>query len=121
MTAGLMRRPAPGAPDPLAPEHVAPLVAYLASPAAAHINGEVFVVHGGVAAVLAPPSVRAVFTAAGHGSPDGMWTLDSVRDALAPLAAASSGAAGFACEDTLALAAETIGSPGRQEPPGAAG
>ena len=48
-----------GRADPLAPEHVAPLVAYLASPAAAAINGEVFVVHGGVAAVMAPPRIRA--------------------------------------------------------------
>ena len=109
MTADLMGPPpAGGAVDPLAPEHVAPLVVYLASPAAEAINGEVFVVHGGVAAVLEPPRVRAAFQAAEHGSPDGMWTLESVGRALAGL---SSGA-GFMCEDTLALATETIGFPG---------
>ena len=62
MTADLMGPPpSSGAVDPLAPEHVAPLVVYLASPAAAGINGEVFVVHGGVAAVMEPPRIRAVF------------------------------------------------------------
>jgi 3-oxoacyl-[acyl-carrier protein] reductase len=110
MTADLMGPPpAGGEVDPLAPEHVAPLVVYLASPAAEAINGEVFVVHGGVAAVLEPPQIRATFQAAEHGSPDGMWTLESVGQALAGL---SSGA-GFMAEDTLALATETIGFPAR--------
>jgi 3-oxoacyl-[acyl-carrier protein] reductase len=107
----------------MAPEHVAPLVTYLASPAAAGINGEVFVVHGGVAAVMEPPRIRATFQAAEHGSADGMWSLDAVHAALAPLfgdagPAGAGGAgpdgagpapAGFACEDTIALASETIG------------
>lgn len=47
--------------DPLSPEHVAPLVAYLASPAAGGINGEVFVVYGGMVALLAPPTVAQRF------------------------------------------------------------
>jgi NAD(P)-dependent dehydrogenase (short-subunit alcohol dehydrogenase family) len=109
MTADLMGAPPDAAVDPLAPEHVAPLVVYLASPAAAGINGEVFVVHGGVAAVMAPPTIRATFLAADHGSADGMWTLESVRRALGPAFAAEPSSAGFACEDTLALATETIG------------
>ena len=33
--------------DPLDPENIAPLVVYIASPAAAHITGQVFRVHGG--------------------------------------------------------------------------
>src|SRR5262249_59534759 len=86
MTAGLMGEPPPGV-DPLDPRHVAPLVVYLASPAAAGINGEVFVVHGGVAAVMEPPSIRATFLAAENGSADGMWTLESVRRGLGPLCA----------------------------------
>jgi NAD(P)-dependent dehydrogenase (short-subunit alcohol dehydrogenase family) len=117
MTAGLMGAPPDGAVDPLAPQHVAPLVTYLASPAAAGINGEVFVVHGGVAAVMDPPRIRATVLAADHGSADGMWTLDSVQRALAPVFGAEPAEgppggpppAGFACEDTIALAAETIG------------
>ena len=109
MTAGLMGAPPDEGPDPLAPEHVAPLVTYLAGPAAAGITGEVFVVHGGVAAVMEPPRIRTVFYAQEHGSADGMWTLDAVADALAPMAASDPPSAGFACEDTLPLAAETIG------------
>jgi 3-oxoacyl-[acyl-carrier protein] reductase len=118
MTAGLMGAPPDGAVDPLAPEHVGPLVVYLASPAAAGINGEVFVVHGGVAAVLEPPRVRASFLAADHGSADGMWTLDAVHRALGPMFAQQGRPAGFACEDTLALAGQTIGftTPGSTKP-----
>ncbi|MFE5188181.1 3-oxoacyl-ACP reductase [Streptomyces sp. NPDC056628] len=47
--------------DPLAPEHVAPLVGYLASPAAAHITGQLLVVHGGMVAVVERPRVAAKF------------------------------------------------------------
>jgi NAD(P)-dependent dehydrogenase (short-subunit alcohol dehydrogenase family) len=108
MTADLMGPVPDAAVDPLAPGHVAPLVVYLASPAAEAINGEVFVVHGGVAAVLAPPRVRATFRAE---SADGMWTLESVHEALSQTFAAGPRGVGFACEDTLALATETIGFP----------
>jgi NAD(P)-dependent dehydrogenase (short-subunit alcohol dehydrogenase family) len=109
MTVDLMGAAPDAAVDPLAPEHVTPLVVYLASPAAAGINGEVFVVHGGVAAVMEPPRIRTVFLAAEHGSADGMWSLDAVRSALGPMSAGDDPAAGFACEDTVALADETIG------------
>ncbi len=108
MTADLMGPAPAGAADPLAPEHVAPLVVYLAGPAAETINGEVFVVHGGVAAVMDPPRVRTVFRAS---TPDGMWTLDSVHAALGPAFGDAAPSAGFLCEDTLALATETIGFP----------
>ncbi len=47
--------------DPLAPEHVAPLVGYLASPAAARVNGQLLVVHGGMVAVVERPRVAAKF------------------------------------------------------------
>jgi 3-oxoacyl-[acyl-carrier protein] reductase len=47
--------------DPLAPEHVAPLVGYLASPAAARVNGRLLVVHGGMVAVVERPRVQAQF------------------------------------------------------------
>ena len=109
MTASLMGDAPAGPVDPLAPWHVAPLVTYLASPAAASINGEVFVVHGGVAAVLEPPTLRQVFLASDHGSADGMWTLDSVAAALGPAFGGAGDEAGFLCEATLPLAGETIG------------
>ena len=107
MTASLMGSGPAEGPDPLDPAYVAPLVVWLSSPAAAGVNGEVFVVHGGVCAVMSPPSVRTVFRS---DAPDGMWSLDAVSSALAPLAEASDGMApGFACEDTLPLAESTIG------------
>jgi NAD(P)-dependent dehydrogenase (short-subunit alcohol dehydrogenase family) len=108
MTAALMEPAPEDGPDPMDPRYVAPLVTYLASPAAAGINGEVFVVHGGVAAVLAPPTIRAAFRADEHGSPDGMWTLDAIAGALAGFETGPPGA-GFACEDTMGLASDTIG------------
>ncbi|MEV6176351.1 3-oxoacyl-ACP reductase [Streptomyces sp. NPDC052015] len=47
--------------DPLAPEHVAPLVGYLASPAAGRVNGQLLVAHGGMVAVVERPRIRAKF------------------------------------------------------------
>jgi NAD(P)-dependent dehydrogenase (short-subunit alcohol dehydrogenase family) len=117
MTVDLLGAPPEGQVDPLAPEHVAPLVVYLAGPEAAGINGEVFVVHGGVVAVMEPPRIRTTFWAADHGSADGMWTLDSVRRALTPVyggLADDQPPAGFATEETNSLAAETIGFPGER-------
>ena len=108
MTASLMGEAPAAGPDPMGPEYVAPLVTYLASPAAANINGEVFIIHGGIAAVMGPPTVKTTFLAKEHGSADGMWSLDAIASALAGLETGPSGA-GFLCEDTLALATETIG------------
>src|SRR5690348_1216799 len=76
MTADLMG-PAPDGTDPLSPDRVAPLVTYLASPAADGVNGEVFVVHGDVVAVLAAPTVRTTFRAAA-----GMWTTSELAEAM---------------------------------------
>jgi len=113
MTADLMSAAPEGGPDPLDPRHVTPLVTYLASPAAAGINGEVFVVHGGVAALMAAPSVKAVARAADNGSADGMWTLDSIAKALGPMFGDEPSGGGFACDETADLADETIGVPAK--------
>jgi 3-oxoacyl-[acyl-carrier protein] reductase len=114
MTADLMSPAPEDGPDPIDPVHVTPLVVYLSSPAAAGINGEVFVVHGGVAAVMAAPTVRSVARASENGSPDGMWTLDSIAKAIGPLFKETGlgdepGGAGFASFESASLADETIG------------
>src|SRR3546814_11648878 len=59
--------------DPYSPEHVSPLVAYLASPQAESINGQVFVVYGGMVALLAAPVVEQRFDANGD-----TWDLDDL-------------------------------------------
>jgi len=68
-----------GGPDPLAPEHVAPLVGYLASPAAARINGQLLVVHGGMVAVVERPRVAAKFD-----SKQETFTYDELDAVLGP-------------------------------------
>ncbi|MET9466343.1 3-oxoacyl-ACP reductase [Streptomyces sp. NPDC006544] len=56
--------PEEGKLDALAPEHVSPLVGYLASPASAKVNGQLFVVHGGIVVVMERPKVAAKFDTA---------------------------------------------------------
>ncbi len=63
-TRGRARTPSEGRPDPLAPEHVSPLVGYLASPAAAGVNGQLLVVHGGMVAIAERPRIAAKFDTA---------------------------------------------------------
>jgi len=101
MTSALMGPP-PSGEDPLSPQCVAPLVTYLASPAAANVSGEVFVVHGNVVATLAPPTLKLVERA---DTP--MWTPDALADRLRKHF--SSPGLGFVCEATLPLAESTFG------------
>jgi 3-oxoacyl-[acyl-carrier protein] reductase len=77
MTAGVFGEAPPDGRDPLSTGHVAPVVAYLASPAAGAISGQVFVVHGGKVALLAPPTVEHRFDA-----PGGAWTAESLDASL---------------------------------------
>lgn len=62
--------------DTFAPENVAPLVAYLASPAAAAVSGQVFVAWGRMITVMAGPSTERRFDS------EATWTPESVADAL---------------------------------------
>jgi NAD(P)-dependent dehydrogenase (short-subunit alcohol dehydrogenase family) len=63
--------------DPLSPDHVAPFVAYLASPAAAAISGQVFVVHGGMVALMAKPVVEQRFDTSGAH-----WSLAELHETV---------------------------------------
>ncbi len=88
-----------GVTDPLSPDHVAPLVAYLASPAAEKISGQVFVVYGGMVALLAPPTVEARFD---HPQ----WTHEALDTALGTYFADRDPARTFAATDLMALGEE---------------
>jgi 3-oxoacyl-[acyl-carrier protein] reductase len=77
---------APEGPDPLAPDHVGDFVAYLASPAADAINGQVFVVHGGSVLLMAAPTIDQRFE-----------SLDDITQAFASRDPGKT----FACMDTF--------------------
>jgi 3-oxoacyl-[acyl-carrier protein] reductase len=62
--------------DPLGPDNVSPLVAWLASPAARHVSGNLFVVWGKTVRVMEAPKIAKQFTS------DEVWTPESVDAAV---------------------------------------
>ncbi|MGW2723790.1 3-oxoacyl-ACP reductase [Streptomyces sp. NPDC001492] len=84
--------------DPLAPEHVAPLVGYLASPAAARVNGQLLVVHGGMVAVVDRPRVQVKFD-----SKQDTFTYDELDAVLTPHYADRPPGETFAAAEVLGL------------------
>ncbi|MCR3721805.1 MULTISPECIES: 3-oxoacyl-ACP reductase [Prauserella salsuginis group] len=107
MTAGTFGAEAPDGNDPLSTDHVAPFVAYLGSPGADHINGQVFVVHGGHVALLSPPSIEQDFVTGGEA-----WTVGELADRIGGYFDDRDPAHMFSATDVLEL-----GQPGQETRP----
>jgi len=84
--------------DPYSPDHVAPLVAYLASPAAERISGQVFVVYGGMVALLAAPVVEQRFD-----TEHDIWSADELDSTLGSFFAGRDPEVSFAADSILSL------------------
>ena len=84
--------------DPLSPDHVAPFTAYLASPAADAINGQVFVVYGGQVALMAAPVVEQQFRTSGP-----TWTPAELADAVGGYFADRDPDRTFSCSALMSL------------------
>ena len=88
--------------DPYSPEHVAPLVAYLASPAASRISGQIFVVYGGMIALVAAPTVEQRFDLAMDAD---VWDQGRLASDLGAYFADRDPAIGFSADSIMALKA----------------
>ncbi|MDT9693114.1 3-oxoacyl-ACP reductase [Streptomyces sp. P9(2023)] len=90
--------PGAGELDALAPEHVAPVVGYLASPAAADVNGQLLVVHGGMVAIVERPRVAAKFDTTKDA-----FTYEELDALLSPHYAGRPAGETFAAAEVLGL------------------
>ncbi|MEJ9077317.1 MULTISPECIES: 3-oxoacyl-ACP reductase [Gordonia] len=94
MTADVFGDAPEGTVDPLSPEHVVTLVRYLASPAAAAVNGQVFVVYGPKVTLMAAPRIREVFEADGDD-----WTVDALSGSLSEYFSLPTSSGSFSASD----------------------
>ncbi|MGW7438985.1 3-oxoacyl-ACP reductase [Streptomyces sp. NPDC054849] len=90
--------PEEGRLDALAPEHVSPLVGYLASPASAGANGQLFVVHGGIVVVMERPKVAAKFDTGKEA-----FSYEELDEVLTPHYASRPANETFAATEVLGL------------------
>ena len=74
------------------------MVAYLASPAAARITGQVLVVYGGMVAVVAAPVVEQRFDTTGT-----TWTAEELDEQLGGFFAERDPAVGFAADSIMRM------------------
>jgi 3-oxoacyl-[acyl-carrier protein] reductase len=99
MTAAVFGEDTSGkAVDPYSAEHVAPLVAYLASPAADRINGQLFVVYGGMVALVGAPVVEQRFDTAGD-----VFDLAELDKTVGEFFADRDPSVGFAADSVMQL------------------
>lgn len=77
MTEGVFPPPADDEIDPLAVEHVAPVVVWLATRESDHVNGNVFVTYGGKIAVMHAPRLEAAFSSEGD-----TWTVAELEKSV---------------------------------------
>jgi NAD(P)-dependent dehydrogenase (short-subunit alcohol dehydrogenase family) len=88
--------------DPLAPEHVAEFTTFLASPAADAITGQVFVLYGGMVALMAAPTVEQRFDAEGPS-----WTQAELAERVGGYFTDRDPARGFANTELMSLSDES--------------
>jgi 3-oxoacyl-[acyl-carrier protein] reductase len=99
MTAAVFGEDSSGkAVDPYSAEHVAPLVAYLASPAAGAINGQLFVVYGGMVALVGAPVVEQRFDTTGD-----VFDLAELDKTVGAFFADRDPSVGFAADSVMQL------------------
>ncbi|WP_343599055.1 3-oxoacyl-ACP reductase [Mycobacterium sp.] len=88
--------PDTGQIDPLSPEHVVTLVQFLASPAAAAVNGQLFIVYGPRVTLVAAPTAEHQFSA---GAP--AWELDDLSASLQDYFAGRDPGRGFSATELM--------------------